>query len=320
MNRPTLDDPRHADWHRLFSAALDDRLTPAESEQLAGLLRDDAEARRLWFLYNDVECGLAEPRVSATIPIREARSTRLPIRRLAAAAACIAFGMFCGSVALAYFRPQPGKPIEILIETFEAGAAPGVTGMPEQVGAWGGDFSEVAAAQQGVAPAGGARMLHFLRGDSEGRPLEDSFGSDVFRLVDVRPWRKQIAAGDAVVQLTAHFNAASAEGAEPSACTMTIFALEAGPVESGALTADRGLSREATAYSQCSRLAMDADPASWQRGVNELRLPPGTDYLMIRIGVSAVPRGTKRPVAGFAGHFCDEVEVHLARRPEIKQP
>ena len=192
--------------------------------------------------------------------------------------------------------------------------------MPDRAGTWGGDFSQIAEGQLGVAPAAGRHMLHFLRGDSEGRPLEDSFGSDVFRLVDVRPWRKEIAAGDAVVQLTAHFNAAATEGAEPAACTMTIFALEAGPVDAGALRAERGLSRESTAYSQSSRLAMDADPASWQRGVNELRLPSNTDYLMIRIGVSAVPRGTKRPVDGFAGHFCDEVQVHLARRPEINQP
>jgi len=320
VNHPSYDDPKPAELHRLFSAALDDRLTDGEAEQLANRLRDDSEARRLWFLYNDVECGLAERRMPAPTSAREARSPRFPIRRLAAAAACIVFGMFCGSVALAYFRPQPAKPTAILIEGFEEGPPPGVSGMPERAGAWSGDYSEIAAGQFAVVPAAGGRMLQFLRGDSEGRPLEDSFGSDVFRLVDVRPWRKEIAAGDAVVQLTAHFNAAAGERAEPAACTMTIFALEAGPVRSGALQAERGLSRESTAYSQSSRLAMDADPASWQRGVNELRLPPGTDYLMIRIGVSAVPRGTKRPVDGFAGHFCDEVQVHLARRPEINQP
>ena len=320
MNPESYDDPKHAERHRLFSAALDDRLAEGEADQLAKLLRDDADARRLWFLYNDVECGLAERRLRAATSVREARGPRIPVRRLAAAAACVVFGMFCGSAALAYFRPQPSKPTAILVESFEEGPPPGVSGVPDRAGAWSGDFSQIAETGQGVAPAAGRRMLHFLRGDSEGRPLEDSFGSDVFRLIDVRPWRNEIAAGDAVVQLTAYFNAAATEGAEPAACTMTIFALEAGPVDGGSLKAERGLSRESTAYSQSSRLAMDADPASWQRGANELRLPPNTDYLMIRIGVSAVPRGAKRPVDGFAGHFCDEVQVHLARRPEINQP
>jgi hypothetical protein len=199
-------------------------------------------------------------------------------------------------------------------------APPEATGVPDRVGVWSGDFAEIADARQGIAPAAGGRMFRFLRGDSQGRPLEDSFGSDVFRLIDVRPYRKEIDAGDAVVQLTAYFNAAKSEGYEPAACTLTIFALEAASVEGGRLKAERGLSVESTAYSQCSRLTMDADPASWQRGVNELRLPPNTDYLMLRIGVSNSPRGTKRPVDGFAGHFCDEVQLHLARRPEINQP
>jgi hypothetical protein len=228
--------------------------------------------------------------------------------------------MFCGSAVFAYLRPRPSEPLTLLVESFEDGPPPSVTGVPDQAGVWSGDFSEIAEARQGVAPAAGRRMFRFLRGDSEGRPLSESFGSDVFRLVDVRSYRKQIASGDAVVQLTALFNAESTPGVEPAACTLTIFALDAALVDGGQLKADRALSQESLAYSQSSRLTLDADPASWQRGSNDLRLPPNTDYLMVRIGVSNSPRGTKRPADGFAGHYADEVRIHLANRPEIVLP
>jgi hypothetical protein len=48
------------EWHRLFDAALNDTLDEAAATRLAELLRDNATARELWFLYHDNECALAE--------------------------------------------------------------------------------------------------------------------------------------------------------------------------------------------------------------------------------------------------------------------
>lgn len=50
----------HNEWHALFNAVLNGVAGEAEQRQLAELLKSNAEARRLWFLYNDNECGLAE--------------------------------------------------------------------------------------------------------------------------------------------------------------------------------------------------------------------------------------------------------------------
>ena len=159
-------------------------------------------------------------------------------------------------------------------------------------------------------------MLRFLRGDYSGRPIPDSFSSDVFRLVDVRPYRTEFAAGSAVVQLTALFNTAAEQANDPAYCALTIFALDA----KSAQDPDLVLSRDSLAYSRSSRVWLDDDLGSWQRVSNELRIPPETDFLMIRIGISYDPHHKGSREGRFSGHFADDVNLILARRPEIKLP
>jgi hypothetical protein len=88
-----MSDPAPLEWHRLFSAALDDTITEAEKTQLAILLKSSAEARQLWFLYHDNECGLAELKqrsVTGTALSRH-RARWFQWRPLAAAAAVAMF-------------------------------------------------------------------------------------------------------------------------------------------------------------------------------------------------------------------------------------
>ena len=112
-------------------------------------------------------------------------------------------------------------------ESFETGPAPRVDGVPIEPDRWGGDYSEVVGELNGVKPATGAKMFRFLRGDYEGRSLPNSFGSDVCRLIDVRPYRHEFAAGDGIVQLSALFNSAAFAQDRGFECTLTIFALDA---------------------------------------------------------------------------------------------
>jgi hypothetical protein len=195
-----------------------------------------------------------------------------------------------------------------------------VTGVPIEPGGWSGDYSEVVGEQQGVSPANGRKMLRFLRGDYEGRPIPQSHSSDVFRLVDLRPYRQEFADGGALVQLTAFFNAAPFPDEETFHCTLTIFALDASLVGHDALRADNVLSGESLAYSRSSKVVLDRDPATWQKVSNELRLPPNTDYLMIRMGMSDDTKPADRRKATFAGHYADKVQLVLAHRREIAVP
>lgn len=312
-----MNQTRTDDWHRLFSAALDGRLSEAEQHELATLLAASAEARQLWFVYNDNECSLTEPRATIVLPpSRTARNSVFRRRPWVAAAACFALGLFCASAVFAYFVPRAERGRSLLDDGFESGIAPSVAGMPREATTWGGDFSELATGQQGVRPANGNQMLRFLRGDFAGRSIPDSFSSDVFRLVDVRPYRAEFADGSAVMQLTARFNTAERRADDPAYCTLTIFALEA----KSAHDPEMVLSRDSLAYSRSSRVWLDGDLDSWQRVSNELRIPPETEFLMIRIGISYDAHHQGSREGRFAGHFADDVHLVLAHRPEIKTP
>jgi hypothetical protein len=312
-----MNRTHHDDWHRLFSAALNDQLSAADREQLSQLLASSAEARQLWFVYHDNECSLAEQQAALAAPaFRPAKSSVFRRRPLATAAACFALGLFCASAVFAYFVPQAGRGRSLLHDGFESEIAPATTGMPHDAARWSGDYSELATGVQGVTPAAGRQMLRFLRGDFSGRSIPDSFSSDVFRLVDLRPYRAELADGSVVVQLTALFNTATPAAADPAYCTLTLFALDA----EAARDPEMVLSRDSLAYSRSSRVWLDDDLGSWQRVGNELRVPPEADFLMIRIGISydAHHRGSRE--GRFAGHFADEVNLVLAHRPEIKLP
>ena len=59
---------------------------------------------------------------------------------------------------------------------------------------------------------------------------------------------------------------------------------------------------------------LDRDPATWQRVTAELRLPPGTDFVMLRLHIN---RGLHSPGVTFAGHYADDVHVSLIRRAPL---
>jgi hypothetical protein len=228
-------------------------------------------------------------------------------------------GLFGASMVFAYVAPSLGKVITLLRESFESGPAPLVIGVPLEPGKWSGDYSEVVA-QLGVRPASGEKMLRFLRGDYEGRDIPSSHSSDVFRLVDVRPFRREFADGGAVVQLTAVFNALPFPADESFNATLTLFALDASLVGNEIVKGENVLSVESLAFSRSSRVGMDRDPATWQKVSNELRLPPSTEFLMVRMGMSNNTKFKDKRRDRFAGHFADNVQLVIARRPEILVP
>jgi len=321
INAPT-------EWHRLFDAALNNTLNEAAATRLAELLRDNAAARALWFLYHDNECGLAElpavepvsrPSVLPTVPSKKSGSWQGQ-RSLVAAVAGLIVGLLSASLAWAYAGLQSGRVITLLQERFESVPAPLVLGVPIEPGRWSGDYSAIVSEQQGVKPESGTKMLRFLRGDYEGRSIPSSHSSDVFRLVDLRPYRREFSDGGAVVQLTTVFNAVPLLEDENFSATLTIFALSASLVGNEMLKAENVLSTESLAFSRSSKVVMDRDPATWQKVSNELRLPPDTDYLMLRMGMSNDTKSQDKRRDSFAGHFADKVQLVIARRSEIPVP
>ncbi len=314
----------------LIHACLDGRRTEAQTAALNARLRAEAAARDLYLKLADTHSCLAvdeslwmQPAADSGAPNSSGGSARqrwLAGRPLTAAAAGLVLGLCCASVAWAIVGPSLGKVITLLQEGFETSPAPRVTGVPAEPGHWGGDYSELAGAQPRLKPESGTKMLRFLRGDFEGRDIPTSHSCDVFRLVDVRPYRRDLEGGEAVVQLTAVFNAQPFPAGENFSATLTIFALDGGLVGNENIKAENVLSTESLAYSRSTKVVMDRDPGTWQKVSNELRLPPGTDYLMLRIGMSNDTKSPGLRRDSFGGHFVDKLQLVLAQRSEIPVP
>ena len=63
---------------------------------------------------------------------------------------------------------------------------------------------------------------------------------------------------------------------------------------------------------------IDRQPASWQAIDCELRLPPQSRFLLLRLSISHQHATQRRP--GFAGHYLDDVAVTLEQSPAAVQP
>jgi hypothetical protein len=308
----------------LFTAHAADTLTPEEHAELQTHLRSDAEARRWWFVHQDVEIGLRAHLAADGLTAPKARVNLqwLSWRPLTAAAAGIVLGMFFTSIVSGYVMSSQGGRMGIFSDGFESGAQPVVDGQqPSEPGHWGGDFTEVVGAQGAVRPADGGQMLRFIRADHAGNHLPQSFSSDVFRLIDLRPWKQELAAGTAVVRLSASFNGEITEQEGPFSCVLMLYALDAAFVRERQAGQFSGSIRERMlAHSSSTRLRLDSDPLSWQKAGNELRLPPDTDYLMIQVGMTHDSREPGQRRDAFSAHYADQVHVVLAHLPQIATP
>jgi hypothetical protein len=303
---------------------LDGTIGETDFAHLQSLLRDNAEARRMLRSLSTVDAKWQELAAANPETLRllatPAASPRVPGRNpawlswhpLAAAAAGIVLGIFCTSVVFAYVVPSLGKVVTLLQESFESGPAPLVTGAPIEPGHWSGDYTEVVGEQQGVKPESGKKMLRFLRTDYEGKPnpVGSHFGA-IYRLIDMRPYRKEFADGGAVAQLSAGFNTFEFPADESFECTLTLYALDAESVKNGSTRI--GIRRdEGLLGVQKIRKQLDRSPETWQRWTSELRLPPDTDFLLIRICIQYAAKSAPRQT--FAGHYLDDVRLTMARR------
>jgi hypothetical protein len=174
---------------------------------------------------------------------------------------------------------------------------------------WSGDECDVVGPEQGVQPADGGRMLRMVGANFEGKECRDGYIADMHRLIDLRPFRDAIAAGHSMVQVSSLFNAAVFPEREAYFCSIALHALDA--ATAGALSNERlsELSDTSLAMTSKNMPGLDRDPATWQVARNALILPPGTDFLLVRLGISHQNPAQRRDT--FPGHFIDGVQVSL---------
>ncbi len=310
-----------------IAAHLDGVLTEAERVELnAWLKANPANLRRFTeavmfeqeiraAAHAKAEQNAAEDFATTIIPMPAKRPGWLQWRPLAAAAAGIVLGILCTSVVFAYVAPLAGKMVKVLQESFESGPPPLVTGVPVTPGRWSGDYTEVVGEQQGVKPAQGQKMLRFLRADYEGKPSAGGYVADLHQLIDLRPYQREFGDGGAVVQFSAGFNAFEFPTNESYGCLMSLHALDAAMLTNGPMNDRQILNADSLAMASSSRLLLDRNPATWQRLTTELRLPPNTEFLLLRVGVNHVTKTQRRP--SFDGHYLDDVLVVVTRRAPL---
>jgi hypothetical protein len=118
------------------------------------------------------------------------------------------------------------RVVSLFQESFESGPAPLVTGIPQEVNLWSGDYSEIVERYEGVKPAQGTKMVRVLRSDFEGKTSsKPSRQGDLMRGVDVRPFLREANGGEVVITLSALFNAAPFPEAERYDGVVTLYAL-----------------------------------------------------------------------------------------------
>ncbi|MDX1946155.1 MAG: hypothetical protein SFU86_12220 [Pirellulaceae bacterium] len=309
----------------LLHRYLDDRLSAADALALPALLRDSPEARRTLRDLATVDAKLSElaAQAPAAVSLAAARASQPRQSRLFAwrSLAELALGLLIGAVfssmAWAYAVPTwltGGAPISLVAESYETGYSSEAGGLPLAPDRWSGDRTEVTGPLLEVRPSSGTKMLRILRADYPGKPnAAESYTGDLYRLVDLRPFRQQLAGNSAVVELSAAFNAAPFPESEEYRSALAMHALTADLAAtpeslSGSMLADGSL---AMARQVCPRL--DRDPATWQRLEAALKLPAETEFLLVHLGVSHIPKFQRR--ATFPGHFLDDVRLTLRQQP-----
>jgi hypothetical protein len=233
-----------------------------------------------------------------------------------AAAAGLILGMICTSVVWAYVSPALTKHVVLMQESFESASVPLPTGIPRMAGIWGGDYSELVGEHQGVRPARGETMLRLLSPEYEGKTEQNSVRSDMYRVVDLSPFRHEIERGEAMVQISALFNSKSPVDACRSDALITLYAFQGSHAFNQAHPMDSRLSQEAIAKVRKSISQLDSNPDTWEKLLAEMRLPAEADFLVIHIGMKPTP--STKPADSYAGLYVDDVRLFLGRRSAIE--
>jgi len=303
-----MNDPHPHEWHRLFGGALNGTLNEAEKLRLTSVLDASAEARQLWFLYHDNECGLSELKSSALPTFRHAfadtRSAPSPRqstpwlqwRSLTSAAAGLALGLLGASVVFGLVvnrRSETRRPVAVFEPGFEQLNMTLAHGFPNSAGRWGGDAAHVVLAEGGVTPKEGKAMLRLA-------PLADGVPR-IYQVLDLRAL-PPVADGDSrEIEFSASFLAADLESSVRYA--IRAFAVVEAPEDLEATWFDR----RDEAISSATR-GMDVTPATkgWQTLTLRLHVPASARSLVLFLGVR-----TPDKAARTVPHYVDDVRVSL---------
>ncbi len=316
----------------LFARVCDGLADAAEMAELHRLLRSDRAILDAWLSYSALHSDLAGELAASVSPAtnRERGAPSVVVEKnpshaprtgfwfhwLPQAAAGLFIGLFAASIVWAYVGSPARRTTVLLDEDFEGDNTSLATRTVLETGIWRGDAAEITGAQNGVAPASGQKMMRFRRDDFDGRPKPDGGHiAVVYRLIDLRPMRGELADGAGVVEVSAGFNATAFPDEEKYGGAISLYALDADSLPDRVGRLGSTLANDALAMARSSNTKLDRDPATWQRVTTELRLPPNTEFLVVRLHISQTFRSGESPV--FTGNYADDIRVTLTRRAPL---
>jgi len=304
-----MNNPTHPGWHRLFNAALNGTLSDAEQPQLAALLKSSPEARQLWFLYHDNECGLSELKISTAVTatrhvlpspgdVSAPRKTSpwLQWRAVTAAAAGLAIGLFGASVVYgiaAHRGAEKRTPLPVFAPGFEDVQMPLDAGFPAGTGRWSGDAAQVVAAENGVQAKQGRFMLRME--PVAKNPLR------IFQVLDLRTLPPNAGGESREIEISAAF----ATGVAESSVRYMIraFAVTEAPEDLDAAWFDR---RDESIASVAKGLDAPLGATGWQTLGVSIQVPRAARSLVLFFGVRTPDRAART-----VPHYLDDVRVSL---------
>lgn len=307
-----MNDPTHQEWHRLFNAALNGTLTAAEQPQLAALLKSSAEARQLWYLYHDNECGLSELK-TAVAPATD-RGARLAPgagpspqqslpwlqwRFLTVTAAGLAVGLFGATVGygIAVHRgAEKRTPLAVVAPGFENAQLPLAKGIPRRTGQWGGDAAHVVADENGVRTKEGQFMLRLEP------PAKGAWR--LYQILDLQ----LLPGGNSEsreIEISASMAAAAAEA--PVRFFIRAFAVTETPEEIDAAWLER---RDESIASVTRGLDIQPGTRGWENLGVSMHVPRTARSLVLFLGVRMPDKAAREsPI------YLDDVRVTLVTPP-----
>jgi hypothetical protein len=329
----------------LLHGYLNECISETDFAELQKLLRENAEARAMLRTLSTVETRLSELGAERTIfqPLEhcdDAAPGSGPRGRVSLwrtwipAAAGLVVGLFSASMLFAFVTTGGGKVTPLLQESFEEGNPPIARGLPKTPGYWSGDFSQVVGAQREVSPKTGRKMLQFLRADYEGKPSQTGYSGDLYRIIDLRGQGADLKDGKAMVTVEATFQGVPVQAPAEYSFNVCVNALDAPPTGdfwTGKRNGSDGILKSAEeagdafipASAQRS-FKMAPHGAGWEKARVELRIPPGTKFLLLSFQFVDTRAGREgRQVHGdkvseFPGQFLDDIQVSLVCNVPIR--
>lgn len=184
-------------------------------------------------------------------------------------------------------------------------------GVPGVFGKWSGDYAASVSAEDGVQPKRGQRMLRLRRAE----PLSQAdrpplVSAEQWQLVDLQPWKEQLAGGNATVEIGAWFNRRPGP-TSTRRFGVGIFGCQGPPAQAPQMWAGLGPHNPGHAG---THLLADDDLATWERAEAQFVVPEDTDFVIVAVMAIRRPLPPNAP-REFEGHYVDDVTLTLRVPP-----